>query len=273
MRAPRILPPQPASMLHTSAEPATPTNVLLWPVPRVRPTLKVDEVHVWAASLDQPVASERALESLLSLQELNRAERFRSDRDRRRYVVAHGILRRVLASYRQADPKALRFTIGKNGKPALSDESGPTALRFNLSHTEDMTLIALTLGRELGVDVECVRPISELDSIVEIYFTSRERDMLRTMDDTARRDAFYRCWTRKESYAKATGGDLSVALRGFDSMLSSAPADRPALDAPREPSGWNLHDLLPADGYVGAVAINGPVGRLLSWQWTQGTSQ
>lgn len=273
MRALRTLPPHDPSMLHTSAERTTPAEAFLWPVPRVRPTLKVDEVHVWAASLDQPVASERALESLLSLQELNRAERFRSDRDRRRYVIAHGILRRVLASYRQADPKALRFTIGKNGKPALSDESGATALRFNLSHTEDVALIALTLGREIGVDVERVRPISELDSIVESYFTSRERDTLRTMESTARPAAFYRCWTRKESYVKATGGDLSVALSGFDTMLSSGPADLPALDAPQESAGWNLYELLPADGYVGAVAINGPVARLLSWRWTEATSQ
>lgn len=260
-------------MLHTSTEQTTPTEAFLWPVPRVRPTLKVDEVHVWAASLEQPAASERALEALLSPQELQRADRFRNERDRRRYVVAHGILRRVLASYRKADARTLRFTIGKNGKPALSDESGPTALRFNLSHTEDMALIAVTLGREIGVDVERVRPISELDSIVESYFTAGERDTLRTMENTARRDAFYRCWTRKESYAKATGGDLSVALRGFDTMLSSGPVDLPALGAPRDARGWNLHELLPADGYVGAVAIDGPVGRLLSWRWTEGTPQ
>ena len=260
-------------MLHTSAEQITPTEAFLWPVPRVRPTLKVDEVHVWAASLEQPAATVRALESLLSLRELNRAERFRNERDRRRYVVAHGILRRVLASYRQADPRTLRFTIGENGKPALSDERGTTALCFNLSHTEDLALIAVTLGREIGVDVERVRPISELDSIVESYFTSRERDTLRAMESTARRDAFYRCWTRKESYAKATGGDLSIALGGFDTMLSSGPADLPALRAPRDASGWNLYELLPADGYVGAVAIDGPVSRLLSWRWTEGTSR
>lgn len=260
-------------MLHTSAERATPAEAFLWPVPRVLPTLKVDEVHVWAASLQQPAATVRALESFLSRQELNRAERFRNDSDRRRYVVAHGVLRRVLAGYRKADPRTLRFTIGKNGKPALSDERGPTALRFNLSHTEDLALIAVTLGRDIGVDVERMRPISELDSIVEGYFTSRERDTLRAMDDTARRDAFYRCWTRKESYAKATGGDLSVALRGFDTMLSSGPADLPALGAPRDGCGWNLYELLPADGYIGAVAIDGPVGRLLSWRWTEGTAQ
>lgn len=273
MRAPRTLPPHGPSMLHTSTEQTTPTEAFRWPVPRVRPTLKVDEVHVWAASLEQPAASVRGLESLLSLQELDRAERFRNEGDRRRYVVAHGILRRVLAGYRHADPRALRFTIGRNGKPSLSDESGPTALRFNLSHTEDMALIAVTLGREIGVDVERVRPISELDSIVESYFTPRERDTLRTMESTAKPAAFYRCWTRKESYAKATGGDLSIALGGFDTRLWSGPADVPALEPPRESSGWNLYELLPADGYVGAVAINGPVGRLLSWRWTEGTCQ
>ena len=260
-------------MLHTSAEQATPAEAFLWPVPRVLPTLKVDEVHVWAASLQQPAATVRALESLLSLQELNRADRFRNEADRCRYVVAHGVLRRVLAGYRKADPRRLRFTIGKNGKPALSDESGSTALRFNLSHTESMALIAVTLGREIGVDVERVRPIFELDSIVENYFSSHERDTLRTMESTAKRDAFYRCWTRKESYAKATGGDLPVALRSFDTMLSSGPADLPTLGATRDASSWNLYELLPADGYVGAVAIDGPVGRLLSWRWTEGTSR
>jgi 4'-phosphopantetheinyl transferase len=258
-------------MLHTSAERTTPAEAFLWPVPRLRPTLKFDEVHVWAASLAQPAASVRVLESLLSPQEIKRAERFRNERDRRRYTAAHGILRRVLAGYRKADARTLRFTIGKNGKPALSDESGPTALRFNLSHTEDMALIAVTLGREVGVDVERVRPISELDSIVERYFTARERDALRGMESTTRRDAFYRCWTRKESYAKGTGGDLPVVLGGFDTMLSSGPADLPALDAARDAAGWNLYELLPADGYIGAVAIDGPVARLLSWRWSEGT--
>ena len=259
-------------MLHTSAEPATLTETLLWPAPRVRPTLMVDDVHVWAASLEQPAATVRVLESLLSIQELNRAERFRNERDRRRYVVAHGILRDVLAGYRKADPRTLRFTVDKNGKPALSDERGPTALRFNLSHTADMALIAVTLGREIGVDVECIRPISELDSIVESHFTARERDTLRTMASTAKPSAFYRCWTRKESYAKATGEDLSATLGGFDTMLSSGPADLSLAD-PRRASGWNLHELLPADGYVGAVAIDGPVGRILSWRWAEGTYQ
>lgn len=270
---PRTPPPQHTSMLHTSAERPTPTEALLWPVPRRQPTLKVDEVHVWAASLDRAAASVRALESLLSLQELSRAQRFRGDYDRRRYVVAHGILRRVLASYRQADPKSLRFTIGKNGKPALSDESGRTALRFNLSHTEDMALIAVTLGREIGVDVERVRPIAELDSIVESYFTSSEGNTLRTLESTAKPAAFYRCWTRKESYAKATGGDLSVALGGFDTMLPSVAADVGSRDEPPESSGWNLYELLPAEGYVGAVAVNGPVGRPSSWRWAEGIPQ
>jgi 4'-phosphopantetheinyl transferase len=254
-------------MLHTSAERIPQTESLRWPVPRTRPTLKVDEVHVWAACLEQPVATVHALQSLLSVQELNRADRFHSERDRRRYVVSHGILRRVLANYRQADPRALRFTIGKNGKPALADESGPTALRFNLSHTEDLALIAVTLGHEIGVDVERVRPISELESIVDSYFTARERDTLRTMDNTNRRDAFYRCWTRKESYAKAIGGEIAVALSGFDAMLS-APADLPA-GGPARVSGWNLHELRPADGYVGAVAIDGPVSRIASWRWAE----
>ena len=258
-------------MLHTSAEQTPATESLLWPVPRVRPTLKVDEVHVWAACLEQPASTVHALESVLSIQELNRADRFHSDRDRRRYVVSHGILRRVLASYRQTDPRALRFTIGKNGKPALADETGPTALRFNLSHTEDMALIAVTLGREIGVDVERVRPISELESIVESYFTPGERDTLRTMENADRRDAFYRCWTRKESYAKAIGGELAVALGGFDTMLSQ-PADLPAGSAARA-SGWNLHELLPADGYVGAVAIDGAVSRLMSWRWTEANAR
>ena len=258
-------------MLHTSAEQTTPTESLLWPVPRVRPTLKVDEVHVWSASLEQPAATVHALESVLSVQELNRAERFHSERDRRRYVVAHGILRRVLASYRQSDPRTLRFSIGKNGKPALADESGPTALRFNLSHTEDIALIAVTLGREIGVDVERVRPISELESIVESYFTPGERDALRGMETTHKRDAFYRCWTRKESYAKAIGGELAVALGGFDTMRFG-PADLPTFGASRT-SGWNLHELLPADGYVGAVAIDGRVSRLMSWRWTEGSAR
>jgi 4'-phosphopantetheinyl transferase len=233
--------------------------------------LRVDEVHVWAAALEQSLGSVAALEGLLSLEERNRAQRFRFDRDRKRYVVAHGILRRILAGYRASDPRSLWFTTTKNGKPALSGESGPTALRFNLAHAEDVALIAVTLGRQIGVDVERVQPMAELDAIVESFFSSRERDTLRSMETAARQDAFYRCWTRKESYAKAVGDGLSVALREFDTMAPSASSVLPVFETDQARRRWTVNELLPAEGYVGAVAIDGPVRRLSAWQWTDGT--
>jgi 4'-phosphopantetheinyl transferase len=256
-------------MLPTCPEEVAVAETFLWPSAPARPMLRVGEVHVWAASLEQSFASMAALEELLSPAERNRADRYRVDRERRRYVVAHGILRRVLAGYRSGDPRTLRFTTGKRGKPALSQETGPTAIRFNLAHAEEVALIAVTLDREIGVDIERVQPMSELDSIVENFFSRRERDTLRGMETTAKENAFYRCWTRKESYAKAVDDCLSVVLRGFDTMPSPARAHLPVFDAAQDRRGGTVHELLPAEGYVGAVAIDGPVRRLSTWRWTE----
>lgn len=241
----------------------------LWPSPNWWPTLEVDEVHVWATPLDLPLATVRDLEPLLSAEEVDRAKRFRGEIDRHRFVAARVTLRCVLASYRRSHPSELRIEVAENGKPALADEYGPRALRFNLSHTEGLALIAVTLGREIGVDVERIRPIAELEAIVEMHFTARERDALRLMDNDARLAAFYRCWTRKESYVKASGNSLSVALRDFDTLLSPTTGHVSDNESHRS-CGWNLHELAPAEGYVGAVALEGPAGRLFSWRWTSG---
>ena len=190
-------------------------------------------------------------------------------RHRRRYTIAHGALRAILAGYGKGDPLALEFGTGPRGKPFLAQHP---ELSFNLSHSAQLALIAVG-ARDLGIDLEKMRPLESQRDIARRHFAPGEFAALEGLPANDQRVAFYRCWTRKESYAKATGGDLSVALGGFDTMLSSGPADLPALGAPRDASGWNLYELLPADGYVGAVAIDGSVSRLLSWRWTEGTSR
>jgi 4'-phosphopantetheinyl transferase len=173
--------------------------------------LKSDEAHVWHASL---IASPEAMQSFheaLSGEELARAGRFKFDRDRDRYIAAHGVLRQVLARYVGCTPGELRFGANRFGKPHLANASG---LHFNLSHSQDVAVVAIASAKtgELGVDVEAVRPLDDLMKIAQQFFRADEAEALQRLPVTAQPLAFYRIWTRKEAYLKATGTGLSMNL-------------------------------------------------------------
>ncbi len=174
-----------------------------------------------------------------------RAGRFVNMLDRERFIAAHGALRMVLGLYLSADPQSLEFQNGPTGKPSLVQTF--TDLRFNLSHSGDLALIAVTRGREVGVDVERVQRDIELDPIVEHYFEPEEAWDLRTAPAHERVPRFFDLWTRKEACLKAEGTGL-----GFP----------PRMDR------FGVRNLCPALGYTGAVASEGNEWRLACWHWS-----
>jgi 4'-phosphopantetheinyl transferase len=249
---------------------------LAWGEPPADLALAPGEVHVWCAALDRPAGEVRALARLLSTDERDRAERFHFERDRARFVAGRATLRLILAGYTHAGPEGLVLRQGRQGKPALVGEPGALAeagaLHFNVSHSEGVALYAFALGRQVGVDVEHVRPVDDAEQIAARFFSPAECAALAMLPPDARLQAFFTCWTRKEAYVKAIGEGLSRPLEGF--AVSLAPGEAAALlhveGDPDEARRWRLEALAPAQDYVGALAAEGHGWRLACWRFTDG---
>ncbi len=222
------------------------------------------ETHVWRIDLD-PAPDCATFEQLqpwhvLSEEERARARRFVRFRDGRRFAVCRGSLRLILGELSDSDPSALAFRFGAGGKPELA---GPLSsgsiprLRFNVTHSDDLALIAVSLDRELGVDLERLRTIGEAERIVGSYFTAAEQAQFAAFDERDRMVGFLRGWTRKEAILKAKGVGLAGLATSYETMFGTTEltADfTPAAPLPRI-GEWRLWEAAPCDDYVAALAI------------------
>lgn len=231
--------------------------------PSLRLTLEENTVDVWSADLDRSPYETCRLEDTLSSDEHERAAKFHFARDRRRFIVSRGILRNILARYVRQSASALRFSYGQFGKPALADGCA-TDLRFNLSHSDNVALCAVTRNREIGIDVERIDSSFVGDGIEEKFFSRNEVAKFRSLDASERPRAFFNCWTRKEAYVKACGGGLQISLQSFD--VSLAPHEAVGFLSKGE-SRWSLLALQLGHDYAAALAVEGNNWELRSWRW------
>jgi 4'-phosphopantetheinyl transferase len=234
------------------------------------PTLTIDEVHVWRIALEVGEAMLALLRDILADDERQRAERFHFEKDRRHFTAGRGALRILLAGYLGRRPEEVRFAYSNYGKPRLADSDNRGHLRFNLTHSHGLALLAVTRGRDIGVDVERLRDMEhDGEPLAGRFFSPREAAVLRSLPPAMRREAFFHCWTRKEAYIKANGKGLSLPLDQFD--VSLHPAEPAALLAtqhdPPEARRWSLRSLLPSEGYVGALAVEGHSWQLWCGEW------
>jgi len=240
-----------------------------WRSPPETLVLGCDEVHVWRATLDQTPSQIQSFLHNLAADEQARAERFYFEKDREHFIAARGVLRAILGGYLNRPPECLSFCYNSHGKPALAGESDGDAIRFSVSHSYGVALYAVTRGREVGIDIERIRFDLEVAEIAERFFSRREVAMLRTLPSEVQRQAFFRCWTRKEAYIKARGEGLSLPLDQFD--VSLAPGEPAAVlgtqPDPSEASRWSLQELAAGPGYEAALAVEGQDWRLSCWQW------
>ena len=245
-----------------------------WRPPPRTLELRPDEVHVWRCVLD--LASSRVEELLRSLSsdERARAGQLRFPMHRARFIAARGLLRIILGRYVGMAPAELRFRRGEEGKPYLARESGGDVLRFNMSHSHGLALYAVTCGREVGIDLEHVRPDVACERIAERFFSQREAAALSAVPAHARAEAFFRCWTHKEACIKAKGGGFWLRLSRFEvtldpegsGVLLSTPCD------PQEASRWSLQELEPGRGFVAALVVEGTGWQLKCWHCPEGWS-
>ncbi|MBN2390524.1 MAG: 4'-phosphopantetheinyl transferase superfamily protein [Anaerolineae bacterium] len=232
-------------------------------------TLAVDAVHVWRVDLRVTADCVERLATTLSSTERARAARFRFPEHRERFIVAHGALRDILGRYLNVSASELVFEANAHGKPALPEHAW---LQFNLTHSGDMALVAVTRDRPVGIDVEHKIPPDDPARLVAQFFSENENATFSALPESQREAAFFTGWTRKEAYIKALGEGLSTPLDQFD--VSLAP-DQPArLLAnrlhPGHPAHWSLLDLDPdaiGPDYAAALAIAGSRPTLTLYHW------
>jgi 4'-phosphopantetheinyl transferase len=227
-----------------------------WRTPPADVALGAGEVHVWRVSLVQPPEAIAALADTLSPDERERAARFHFERDRAAFTVARGALRALLGRYLARLPGDLGFGYHARGKPYLAAPAGDR-LRFNLSHSGGLALIALTQGREVGVDIEHKRALQDLTSLARISFAPGEYATLCGLAPRDQPDAFFACWSRKEAFIKATGEGVSQ-LADFDVTLRPGePARLLRIDGAFARRRWSLHELPVSPGYAAALVVEG----------------
>jgi len=217
-----------------------------------------DDVDVWLIHLPEDI---RGAPLCLSPQESERAARFIFDRDRARFSVAHTALRDILSRYITQTPSAIELRTGEKGKPYLADYPDT---RFNLSHSGCWAMVAVAHGREVGVDIECIRADRSTGGIAERFFAPAEvRELMETPEER-RVSAFFNCWSRKEAYIKARGEGLHIPLDSFKVSLGEDAVLRHAEDRDR----WSMCALRAPDGYAAALVVEGSGWQVRQLDWT-----
>jgi len=208
------------------------------------------EVHIHLAYLDSEAVR------YISREERLRADQLLDLQKRHSFMIGRGLLREILCRYLGKQPEQLDLAAGDHGKPFLSGSSEHNArLHFNLSHSGRLFLLAVAADREVGIDLEQLHNDTPFAAMARLSFSPLEQNDLFCLPDHQQRNAFYRCWTRKEAYLKACGTGFSVPSNSFSVTL--LPNSSPSLYGPTSSPAWILQDITAPDGYCAALAVKG----------------
>jgi len=240
-----------------------------WNFPPNSLHLSSNDVHLWLAKLDQSEECVEKLSQILSKEEQRKSERFHYEKDRNNFIVTHGVLRKILSRYLGIEPNRLQFGYHSHGKPFVFGKSNSEEICFNISHSRNLSLYALVRSRQLGVDLEYIRPIPEADHIVAEIFSSYERAMWQQLPENQKQEAFFHIWTGKEAYIKARGEGLSMPLDQFDVLCTP---DEPGIrclanEASDDSSLWSLRTLQLEPNYAATLVVEGHDWQLTCWEW------
>jgi 4'-phosphopantetheinyl transferase len=244
-----------------------------WPMPPAGFSLGAHDVHVWTAALVLPPERVAMHEASLSSDEHARAARFLFARDRRRFVAGRGILRAILGCYLQRPPAQIRFNYNPRGKPSLAGLSSQEQIHFNLAHSDDLAVFAVSRIAGIGIDLEMLRAMNDAEAIAERFFSTHESKLLKSLPSSQKQAGFFNLWTRKEAWLKAAGEGIGELLNQVEvSLRPGEPARLLSIsnDA-KAASKWSLRELAPAPGYVGALAVPSTDFQMHCWSWREQT--
>ncbi len=237
-------------------------------------------VHVWRTNLNHQHSEAKDKVKYLSMEELERADRFHFEKHRNRFILSHAALRFILAEYLSAkdnrmDPGEIQFEIGPYGKPEIVGTSASRkAIKFNVSNSRELLFVGVTSNRHVGIDVEFIRPVSELDQIISSRFSDYERAWLNSKHSNSRLNAFFDCWCRKEAYLKAKGCGFSEPMTAF-SLVSEFGGYRIYffyLNESKKTTRWRLDGINIEVGYQAALAVENDFDHIEFFNWRFGKS-
>lgn len=229
-----------------------------------------DEIHVWCAGVHVSGVGWDCFQRVLSQEEARRAGRFIREEDRKRFTVARGLLRCLLAGYLKAEPGELRFDQNAYGKPKLEGTTTREGLCFNLSHSGERVLYAFAYERKVGVDIEQICPRENVNRLVRRFFSEKEIEVFNSLPASLKTVAFFSGWTRKEAYMKACGKGLSMELNTFSVSLSATGTEEMIQTRRHDRERTRVLTVrgIPSiSGYVGAVAAEGRNLAYRFWNW------
>lgn len=224
-----------------------------WPREFPPPGLEADRIHVWRISLEATPTAATAYRACLTAEEQTRADRFRFEHHRQRFIQSRGSLRYILGQYVSQPAASLRFAYEEYGKPFLADFP---EVSFNLSHSESLALCAVSRRRRLGVDLEVLREFKHFSGLRQRCLSVRESHDLDQLPPAQVQPTFLQYWTCKEAYLKATGRGLSESLQALEVQLTPQPRFLQVSEA----GDWHLRRVDPAPGFVAALVSEGEAG-------------
>ena len=216
------------------------------------------DVHVWWAALDAPRQTLPGRIALLSADERARAERFHFERHRQRYIAGRACLRQLLGGYLGLNPARIEFEYSPLGKPALKTTFAGRVLQFNLSNSEDRAVYIFSWRRLVGVDLELVHPMPDIDDFARQFFCEAERALVHSLSGEHKIKTFFELWTCKEALLKAMGTGLTRPINEVEVALADGRARLLAIAGDPSPAvNWQLSLFQPAPGYQAALAVEG----------------
>jgi len=236
----------------------------------MHPSFLHGQVHIWQAELDLQADHIDILWPLLSKSEKSRAARFHFEQDRNRYIAAHGILRQILGRYLNIPAQEMQFKYGDYGKPELDAVHADNEITFNMSHSSGTALYGFTRNCPIGVDIERIKEVPDMDAVAGQFFSANETDNFNKLAQAKKIRAFYRCWTVKEAFVKAVGQGLHFPMDCIDICIDPDKSVRLIQvggDA-KEASQWWIKELIPGNGIAGAVAARGGPFQVHYAQWS-----
>ena len=223
-----------------------------------------NEVHVWRENLDNVKPLLEDFAQVLSEDELVRARRFHFEQHRQRFVAGRGILRNILGRYLNIEPDKINFGYEPRGKPFLDENCNQINLKFNLSHSQNYALYVMSLNNSVGVDLECISSTTDVVSLAKRFFSPSEFAVIESASPEQQQQLFFRYWTCKEAYLKATG----TGLRDLQKVEISLTAEQPAeLNISDISSEWSLLEIQPFSNCAATVAVRGKDLQFKYWDY------
>ena len=213
------------------------------------PLLSSGELHLWQVSTDITPTEFEEFKSVLVEKELTKVPFFKFKQAQDSYITSQGALRILLAGYLGITPKLVKLGQRRKGKPYSIDDE---RLYFNMSHSGNLTVLAFSYDSEVGIDIEQIRPLPDLDEMINKNFTTSEIKFIIAKPEE-KISRFFRFWTVKESYLKAIGEGMRLTPDNLEFIIENNSVRQLSVKGIFDQQDWNFREFSVPNDYVGTI--------------------